>query len=78
MSQVAVPRDMCQVACVTCASELKRSLNAMPSGLADLFNGQAPCRRLPKVDFGESISETGSLGLWLENCGSEIRFWMNK
>ena len=38
--------------------------------------GQAPCRRPPKVDFGESILETGTS--WLENCSSEARFWMKK
>ena len=34
--------------------------------------GQAPCRRPPKVDSGESILETGTS--WLENSDSETRF----
>ena len=34
--------------------------------------GQAPCRRPPKVDFGESILETGNSRL--ENCVSETHF----
>ena len=44
-------------------------------GAADLM-GQAPCRRPPKVDFGESILEIGSSRL--ENYGLEARFWMKK
>ena len=37
---------------------------------------QAPWRRPPKVDFGESILETGTS--CLAHCGSEARFWMKK
>ena len=38
--------------------------------------GPASCRRPPKINFGESTLETGNS--WLENCGSETRFWMKK
>ena len=52
------------------------SLGLVGNQLISYLMGQAPCRRPPKVDFGESILETGTS--WLENCGSEARFWMKK